>query len=184
VQRAIDERLAAFAPLGTRVAILSRAGVTAPRKNWEEAQARRFAGDLRRRDPRWRVISMDGDDFEGVADFRALFGDLPIPFATAFKALLRRSELLAGVPAGPLHLAMSSNLLAVVGIWRAHHPDWYDEPNARAIHVVGRIVRERKFHLRPATTTKPPSLQHRLSYVDEREIPAEAVAAAAIDLTG
>jgi hypothetical protein len=184
VQRAIDQRIATFAPPGTRIAILSRAGVTAPRKNWDVAQARQFAAGLRAYDSRWRLLSMDGDDFEATADFRAVFGDLQIPFATAFKAVLQRSELLAGVPAGPLHVAMSSNALAVVGIWRAHHPDWYDEPNARAIHVVGSIVRERKFHLRPATTTKPASLQHRLTYVDAPEIPAEAVLAAAIDLTG
>jgi hypothetical protein len=182
VQRAVDDRLAAFAPPGTRVAILSRAGVTAPRKNWETAQAERFVQELRRADSRWRIVSMDGDDFESAADFRTLFGDLRAPFASAFKALLQRSELLVGVPAGPFHVAMASNSVAVVGVWRAHHPDWYDEPNARATHIVGKTVRDRKFHLRPASTTKPPSLQHRLSYVDAEEIPAGAVLEAAIEL--
>ncbi|HEY3674916.1 MAG TPA: hypothetical protein VGK84_02895 [Candidatus Tumulicola sp.] len=184
VRRSVEERLAAFAPPGTRVAIISRAGVTAPRKNWETAQAERFVRELHRYDSRWRTVSMDGDDFEATAGYRELLGDLRIPFAATFKALLQRSELMIGVPAGPLHVAMASNAVAVVGIWRAHHPDWYDEPNARAAHLVGNIVRDRKFHLRPATTTKPPSLQHRLSYVDTDEIPADAALQAAIDLVG
>jgi ADP-heptose:LPS heptosyltransferase len=182
VQRALDERLAAFAPPGTRIVILSRAGVSAPRKNWESAQAERFVRELRRYDSRWRIVSMDGDDFEATAGFRRLFGDLEAPFAATFEALLQRSELLIGVPAGPFHVAMASNAVAVVGIWRAHHPDWYDEPNARAAHIVGSIVRDRRFHLRPATATKPPSLRHRLSYLDTEEIPADAVLQAAIEL--
>jgi hypothetical protein len=182
VQRAFDERLAAFAQPGTRVAIVSRAGVTAPRKNWDVGQAERFAADLRRHDSRWRILSMDGDDFEATAGFRALFGDLQMPFATVFKAALQRADLLVGVPAGPLHVGLSSNAVPVVGLWRAHHPDWYDEPNPHAVHLVGRIVRDRKFNLRPATTTKPPSLQHRLSYLDSEEIPAEAVLQAAIEV--
>jgi hypothetical protein len=171
----VDERLASFAPPGTRVAVLSRAGVTAPRKNWEAAQAERFVDELRRWDPRWRVVSMDADAFDGTADFRRLFSFPGVPFATVFKALLQRSELLVGVPAGPFHVAMSSNALAVAGIWRAHHPDWYDEPNLRAVHLVGKIVTDRRFHLRPATVTKPPSLLHRLRYVDAEEIPGDAV---------
>jgi hypothetical protein len=174
----VERRLREFAPPGTRIAILSRAGVTAPRKNWAAVQAERFVRELRARDPRWRVVSMDGDEFDGTADFRQLFGGDGIPFATTFKALLQRSELLVGVPAGPLHVAMASNLVAVVGIWRAHHPDWYDEPNDRAIHLAGRIVTDRKFDRRAATVTKPASLQHRIEYCDTEEVPAEAVLAA------
>ena len=53
-----------------------------------------------------------------------------------------------------------------MGLWLAHHPDWYDEPNSAAIHLVGRYVRDRGFHRRPATVTKPASLQHRIHYLE------------------
>jgi hypothetical protein len=79
---------------------------------------------------------------------------------------------------------MSSNAVAVAGIWRAHHPDWYDEPNERAAHLVGRIVTDRKFHLRPASVSKPLSLRHRLRYLDSEEIPAEAVLESVVELVG
>ncbi len=171
----VEERLREFAPPGTRIAILSRAGVTAPRKNWDVMEAERFVRELRTRDSRWRIISMDGDEFDGTVDFRQLFGGSGVPFASTFKAVLQRSELLVGVPAGPLHVAMASNLVAVVGIWRAHHPDWYDEPNQRAIHLAGRIVTDRGFHRRAATVTKPASLQHRIEYCDAEEVPANRV---------
>ena len=62
-----------------------------------------------------------------------------------------------------------------VGLWLAHHPDWYDEPNPDAIHLVGRSVRDKGFDKRPATVTKPPSLQHRIVYLDSLDIPAKAV---------
>ncbi len=72
-----------------------------------------------------------------------------------------RIDLFVGIPAGPLHLTMARGGVPTVGLWLAHHPDWYDEPNPDAMHLVGRYVRERGFDRRPATTTKPPSLQHR-----------------------
>jgi hypothetical protein len=174
----VERRLREFAPPGTRIAILSRAGVTARRKNWSASQAERFVRELRARDSRWRVVSMDGDEFDGTAGFRQLFGGDGVPFATTFKALLQRSELLVGVPAGPFHVAMASNSLAVVGVWRAHHPDWYDEPNDRAIHLAGKIVTDRGFQRRAATVSKPASLRHRVAYFDTEEVPAEAVLAA------
>jgi hypothetical protein len=183
VQR-VDRCLAAFAPPGTRLAVLSRAGVTAPRKNWDVREAERFAIDLRRRDSRWRIVSMDGDEFDGAIGFRQLFAQTAVPFATTFKALLQRSEVVVGVPAGPLHVAMASNAVAVVGVWRAHHPDWYDEPNERAMHLVGRMVTDRGFHRRPATVTKPASLRHRLEYFDTEEIPAAAAVEAVAQLLG
>jgi ADP-heptose:LPS heptosyltransferase len=171
----VERRLREFSPPGTRIAILSRAGVTAPRKNWDAREAETFVRELRARDSRWRIVSMDDDEFDGTVGFRSLFAGDGVPFASTFKALLQRSELLVGVPAGPLHVAMASNLVAVVGIWRAHHPDWYDEPNPRAIHLAGRIVTDRGFHRRAATVTKPASLHHRIEYCDTEEIPAEAV---------
>lgn len=181
-QRRIDERLAAFAPPGSRLCLLSRTGFTAARKNWgdDAAQARRFVELLRRDDPRWRVISMDDEPLgDAAAGFRALFGAIDEPFARAYKALAARSDLFVGVPAGPLHVTMAGGGVPVVGLWLAHHPDWYDEPNPAAIHLIGRYVRERRFDRRPATITKPPSLRHRLEYLDSREVPAEAVFEAA-----
>ena len=103
---------------------------------------------------------------EGATGFRALFGDLDEPFARLYKALRARIDLFVGIPAGPLHFTMARGGVPTIGLWLAHHPDWYDEPNPDAIHLIGRYVRDRGFDRRPATTTKPPSLHHRLCYLD------------------
>ena len=80
--------------------------------------------------PQWRFISMDDEDLgDGVAGFRALFGDLDEPFARLYKALSNRVDLFVGIPAGPLHFTMARGGIPTVGLWIAHHPDWYDEPN-------------------------------------------------------
>ena len=176
-QQRVDERLAAFAPPGTRVCVISRAGVTAARKNWGDgSEARAFAGMLQRNDPRWRILSMDGETFgDATADYRALFGSLDEPFARVFKAVAARTSLFVGVPAGPLHLVMARGGVPVVGLWLAHHPDWYDEPNPAAVHLVGKHVRDRGFDRRVATTSKPASLAHRLHYLDTTRVAAETV---------
>lgn len=180
-QRALDARLAGFAAPGSRIAILSRTGFTAARKTWGDgSEAAAFVAALQRTDARWRFISMDDEVLgAGVAGFRALFGDLDQPFARAFKALLTRADLFVGVPAGPLHVTLARGGVPTVGLWLAHHPDWYDEPNRDAIHLVGNVVRARNFHRRPATTTKPPALQHRLVYLATETIGASDVASAA-----
>ena len=182
--RLVDERLAEFAPPGSRLGVISRSGVTAARKNWGDGrEARAFVATMRR-DGGWRFVSMDDEDLgEGVAGFRALFGDLDQPFSQTMRALASRSGLFVGIPAGPLHLAMARGGIPTVGLWLAHHPDWYDEPNSSAIHLVGRHVRDCGFEKRPATTTKPPSLQHRLVYLDTIEIGAGAVVEVARTLT-
>ncbi len=183
-QQRLDERLAAFAPPRTRLGILSRAGVTAARKNWGDgSEARAFVEAMRRDDRRWRFISMDDEKLgEGVAGFRELFAGLDEPFARLYKALAARTALFVGVPAGPLHVAMARGGIPIVGLWLAHHPDWYDEPNPSAIHLVGRYVRDRGFDRRVATTSKPASLQHRLVYLDAYGIATPAVAEAARSL--
>jgi hypothetical protein len=177
VQSRVDERLAEFAPPGTRLCILSRGGISAARKNWGDgSRTRDFASALRRQDARWRVVAMsDESRGDGYASFSALFGGVDEPFARLYKAVLARSELVVGVPAGPFHAAMARGGIPTVGLWLAHHPDWYDEPNPLAIHLVGNYVREREFQRRPATITKPPSLQHRLLYLDTPEIPIGTV---------
>jgi hypothetical protein len=185
-QRLVDERLASFAPPGTRVCVISRTGLTAARKNWGDAsEARGFVAAMRRDSPRWRFISMDEENLgEGVAGFRALFADAGEPFARLYKALAQRSDLFVGIPAGPLHLTLARGGVPTIGLWLAHHPDWYDEPNPDAIHLVGRYVRDRAFDRRPATTTKPPSLRHRLVYLDTQTIGAEPVVEAARTVIG
>jgi hypothetical protein len=180
-QRLVDERLARFAPPGTRVCVISRTGVTAARKNWgDSSEASGFVAAMQRDFPRWRFISMDEENLgEGVAGFRALFADAGEPFARLYKALAQRTDLFVGIPAGPLHLALARGGVPTIGLWLAHHPDWYDEPNPDAIHLVGRYVRDRGFDRRPATTTKPPSLRHRLVYLDTQTIGVEPVVEAA-----
>lgn len=176
-QRRVDERLAAFAPPGTKLCIVSRAGVTAARKNWGDgSEARAFVHLMRGDDPKWRFISMDGEALsEGVASYRDVFGTVDEPFARVFKAVVARAALFVGVPAGPLHVTMARGDVPVVGLWLAHHPDWYDEPNPSAIHLVGKYVRDRRFDRRVASTTKPPSLAHRIEYLETSDVPAAAV---------
>lgn len=176
-QRLLDERLARLAPPGTRLCVISRAGVTAARKNWgDSSEARQFALSMRNDDERWRFISMDDENLgDGAAGFRALFADLDEPFARLYKALAARTDLFVGIPAGPLHVTMARGGIPTIGLWLAHHPDWYDEPNPAAIHLIGRHVRERGFDRRPATTTKPASLRHRMRYLDAPTIDARDV---------
>jgi hypothetical protein len=180
-QAALDARLAQFAAPGSRVCVISRAGVTAARKNWGEgAEAAEFVRVMRERDPRWRFISMDGDDLgDGVAAYRTLFADIDEPFARAYKALAARTDLFVGVPAGPLHMTMARGGIPTIGLWLAHHPDWYDEPNPAAVHIIGRYVTDRRFDKRPATTTKPASLRHRIIQLDTLDVPATVVQDAA-----
>jgi hypothetical protein len=180
VQAKLDRALATFAPPGTKLGILSRTGYTAARKNWGDGtEARAFVETMRKEG--WRFISMDDEQLgENVAGFRALFGSLEEPFARLYKALAARASLFAGVPAGPLHVTMARGGVPIVGLWLAHHPDWYDEPNPSAIHLISRYIRDKRFDQRPATKTKPVSLQHRLVYLDSIDIPAANVVEACL----
>jgi hypothetical protein len=180
IAQLVDARLAQFAPPGTRLGVISRSGVTAARKNWGAPEAQAFVAAMARAPGNWRFITMDGEDLgAGVAGFQTLFGDLGEPFARVYKGVAARTDLFVGIPAGPLHFALARGGAPTVGLWLAHHPDWYDEPNPDAIHLVGRYVRDRGFDRRPATTTKPASLQHRMQYLDTHAISAEAVVEAA-----
>jgi hypothetical protein len=183
VQTLVDERLRRLAGPQTRCYVLSIAGYTAERKNWDPSQARTLVRLLQRDDPRARVIAMDdpqlGDAsaWEGrdiVTGYRELFADIDAPFARVFLALLARTAGFAGVPAGPLHAAMARGGFPIVGLWLAHLPEWYDEPNPGAVHFIGSYVRERRFDRRPATRTLPDGW-HRKIQLDSNAIPAEAV---------
>ncbi len=182
LQARLDERLERLAPRGTRRYVLSIAGYTAERKNWDPSEARRFVQLLARDDPHARVIAMDdpalGDASawqgrEIVAGYRELFDDLDAPFARVFLALLARTDGVIAVPAGPLHVAMARGGFPIVGLWLTHLPEWYDEPNRDATHVIGSYVREHGFDRRPATTTLPEGW-HRKEILATRTIPAEA----------
>ena len=183
-QRRIDERLARVLPKGKRLCVISRAGITAARKNWGDgSEARAFVAALRRRASDWIFISMEDEELgENVFGFRSLFAEVDEPFARVLRALATRTDLFVGVPAGPLHFMLARGGVPVIGLWVAHHPDWYDEPNANAIHIVGRYVRDRGFDRRVATTSKPPLLRHRLCYLDTVTIDAEPVLDAALQL--
>lgn len=183
LQGAIDERLRNFAPPGTKRYVLSRAGFTAERKNWDVAEARAFVRMVQRENPQARIVAMEdpafGDDSawpgrEIVAGYRELFHDVDAPFAKALFALLARADGLVGIPAGPLHVAMACGGFPIVGLWLAHLPEWYDEPNPDAVHLIGSAVRERGFDRRPATTTLPEHW-HRKRILDSRTIPADVV---------
>jgi hypothetical protein len=184
MQERIDERLARVLPKGKRLCVISRSGITAARKNWGDgSEARDFVAALRRRASDWIVLSMEDEELgENVVGFRSLFADVDEPFARILRALAARIDLFVGVPAGPLHFILAHGGIPVVGLWVAHHPDWYDEPNPSAIHIVGRYVRDRGFDRRVATTSKPPSLRHRLCYLDAATIGAEPVLDAASQL--
>lgn len=186
VARAVDERLARFVGPGVRLGVISRSGFTAARKNWGDgSEAREFVSAMRRVAGNWRFISMDDEDLgDGTAGFRALFGDLDEPFARKLKALSARIELFVGIPAGPLHFILARGHIPTVGVWRAHHPDWYDEPNPDAVHLVGKLVRDRGFDRRVASSTKPAALQHRIEYLENDEFGAERVVEAARRVIG
>ncbi len=183
LQARVDERLQRFAPAGTRRYVLSIAGYTAERKNWDPSEARRFVHLLARDDPQARVVAMedpalgDASPWPGreiVAGYRELFGQLDAPFARAFLALLGRVDGVVAIPAGPLHVAMARGGFPIVGVWQTHLPEWYDEPQRDALHLIGSYVRERGFDRRPATRTLPDAW-HRKEMLATRTIPAEAV---------
>lgn len=183
LQTEIDDRLRGFAPPGSHVYVLSIAGFTAQRKNWDATEARSFVRLLQRHDPSARVVAMDdpalGDPSqwagsEIVAGYRALFADVEAPFARAYLALLTRCAGVVGIPAGPLHVAMVRGGVPIVGVWSTHLPEWYDEPNPLAVHVIGDFVRRRGFHRRKATRTLPPGW-HRKIVVGTEVIPADVV---------
>jgi hypothetical protein len=175
LQDAVDERLRRLAEPGERLALLVHTGHTAERKNWNEVQAGRFAEIAGSES--WRVFRFD-------RDYAKLFGDLDAPFASILIALLRRAQLVAGVPTGPLHVALAYAQTPVVGIWLAHHPDWYEERSENAVHLLGKTIFERRYERRPATASLPQALRNRTIAFEREPIEAEAVWQAARDLLG
>lgn len=176
VRSAVELRLRTFVNPGERLMLLSESGHTAGRKNWDAAQVERLRSLAQTDSPRWKVLSF-GDRFRG------LFGDVDAPFAQVLKALLHHADLVAGVPAGPLHVALAYANVPVVGIWLAHHPDWYEERSASAVHLLGKAVFDKGYDRRPATTALPESLRNRtLAFRYDAQIRADDVWQAAREL--
>ena len=146
VQQWVDARLRNGLGLDAtkHLCVITRSGYTSVYKNWghrwreEMPLGKRFEGEecrdfvklLKAKNERWRILVMEDRLFDGndsVSDFSIgclsyaqLFdGDLggPLPFAWILKAVLKRAELVVGVPSGPTHLALAMPHLPVVGIW-------------------------------------------------------------------
>lgn len=176
---AVQERLHAFCGENGRLLLFTPSGHTAERKNWERALAQRFVALALRAWPDMQVLSFDESAVRGEAADRAraysdLFGDLGLPFAQVLKALVCRASAAIGVPAGPLHVALARDDLPVVGLWHAHHPDWYEERNATALHLIGGEAVARRLDRRPATRSTPEHLRNRTLTCAPSQIPPEA----------
>jgi hypothetical protein len=149
VRSRIEERLRAFCAPGEHLYLLAPGGHTNLKKSWSEQEVRDFDTLLREYDARARLLILS----EG--ELARLFGDLEAAFAHLLVTLVRSCRAFVGVAAGPLHAALAMRTAPVVGIWLAHHPDWYDEPYDGALHLLGPFVCKRHFDRRKATTTKP-----------------------------
>lgn len=176
LQSAVEQRLRTFLERGERLMLLTHSGHSAARKNWDSGEADVLRALAGAHSPRWKVLAFDDQ-------FRAIFGEIGAPFGLVLKALLRCTDLAVGIPAGPLHAALAYGRIPVVGIWLAHHPDWYEERSECAVHLLGKFVFERGYDRRPATATLPVDLRNRtLAFRDRSQIRAEDVWQAAREL--
>jgi len=91
-----------------------------------------------------------------------LFGDTQVPFAHILITIIRAAHAFIGVPSGPLHTALAIGGRPIVGIWLAHYPDWYDEPCASAVALVGPELYRKRLDRRAASLDRPPSLTHNI----------------------
>lgn len=164
----VEERVRTYVGSGERFTVVASGGHTFPEKTLPEAQVAALAYAIQSRDPKSRVITVDertsteiGRDPNLAATTQDIFGDLPIPFSEKLTALLRVSDAFIGVVSGPLHMALAIGGRPTVGIWLAHHPDWYDEPNQESIHLLGPIAVQRNLARRKATTSLPQNMRAR-----------------------
>jgi hypothetical protein len=151
----VEARLRDFVAAGERLYLVAPGGHTSPGKIWPRENVERFARALPSFDSRARFLLLD------EPSLRAGFADLDVPFAHLLVTLLAHAHAVVGVPAGPLHAALAIRRSAVVGIWLAHHPDWYDEPYRDALHLTGPLVERKRFSSRKATRTSPPQVRAR-----------------------
>ena len=183
VQRRFDDALARYIAPQERLLLVAISGHTFPGKTWPSEDARAFVELVGKHDPRIRVLLLDalGDPNDGwhqrrnVISFRSLVAEFEEPFAVLFLALMARLHACVGVPSGPLHAVAARGGIPLVGLWFAHYPTWYDEPNPLALHLVGAGPIARGLHLRPASTTLPTSLEYRIEAVETERICPERV---------
>lgn len=154
LQAQVEARLRSYVQPGERFLLLGRGGHTNSLKDWDVQEADRLRALASAQTPRWRVIAFEDE-------FQVLFGDIDAPFALVLKALFRCADLMVGVPAGPLHVALGYNRIPVVGIWLAHHPDWYEERSESAMHLLGKPLFDARYDRRPANTSLPEHLRNR-----------------------
>ena len=154
LQADVEGRLRAYLQPGERLLLLGRGGHTNARKNWDAQEVERLRSLAGAQTPRWRILSFEDD-------YAALFGDMEVPFALVLKALLRCADMLIGVPAGPLHVALGYKQIPALGIWLAHHPDWYEERSENATHLLGKPLFDMRYDRRPANTSLPQHLRNR-----------------------
>ncbi|HEY5348990.1 MAG TPA: hypothetical protein VIJ64_04630 [Candidatus Lustribacter sp.] len=173
----VEARLRDLVLPGEALYLVAPGGHTYPAKMWPKENIRELIGGLPRFDPRARVLLVDDPTL------RAAFGDLEVPFAHLLVTLIAAARALVGVPAGPLHAALAMRCCAVAGIWLAHHPDWYDEPNDRAIHLIGPLVARKRYERKKATATLPPALRARTIAFPDR-IPRASDVLEALALMG
>lgn len=157
----IETRLRDLTGEGTHLYLLAPGGHTTPGKTWPRDRVEALLEALPRFDPNARALLID------EPTLRSSFGDLELPFAHLLATLLRRSHATIGVSAGPLHAAMAMRASPVVGIWLAHHPDWYDEFNPDSLHLTGPLIARKRLGERASTTTTPPALRAKtIAYAD------------------
>ena len=157
----VEERLRDAVAPGERLYMLSPGGHTQLGKTLPEDQVVAFAREIRRRDPRARVVTVDERTSEALGRERGLaptttdlFTDLGVPFAHVLVTMIRASHAYVGVASGPLHCALSIGECPVVGIWLVHWPEYYDEPTKNAVHLVGPQVYREKLDRRIGARTK------------------------------
>jgi hypothetical protein len=157
-----EARLRELVEPGQRLYLVAPGGHTNAAKTWPSDDVATFERELPAFDPLGRSLMID------ETTLRARFGDLDMPFAHLLITLIGASHAFVGAAAGPLHAALAMQISPVVGIWLAHHPDWYDEPNHAALHLTGPLVHARGYERRKATTTTPPELRARTRAFPQR----------------
>jgi hypothetical protein len=175
VRARVEARLRSWVERGDRLYLVAPGGHTNAAKDWPAHEVRGFEEGLRAHDARGHVLVVDEHSLA------QRFCDLDVSFAHLFVTLLRSSHAFVGVGAGPLHAAIAMRNQPAVGIWLAHHPDWYDEPYDGALHLTGPRIASERLDRRAATRTTPLHYRARVIAFPDR-VPRAADVFAALRL--
>lgn len=148
----IDQRFGERFGDCAELCLVQSGGHTAPKKAWEAAEVHAFASRYLAANPRRAVLLLNERAVSGearIATWRELFasaspGPEGLPYARILRAVLERTALMVGVPAGPTHLALATGRISTIALWRAHHPLAYEEPNPYALHMISESVRRER----------------------------------------